>query len=381
MDITTRHESNGMEPQLSLEDIFTFSSRPHSARRGQGHTNPTEGSVSSPEMWGDGGGAHRGARLEDDFFGSESEEDESYSAAVIQRPGKQSGPDVSSSLGLTSRIQAYEGNNQPNAEHAYYSEASESPTQPLESDTMLKMEVSLGDCARNEHTSMMPTRCLSPNRTRLGYGLGSPRNMTACQDTYCRTSLSRKSLKEIPIGDSRLHMDHTESSRTSHQPNRASGFKLCVQGSLGNQEEELLMLASLLRQQEDEREEIYKEGTSAGLSASQIHNCNVSISSSSDDTSTWTPYVPMPAYQGHHYQEEMSPLLQSNPRDRLNVLSPPIIPPSQKERGKEPGHHPTNTQTDAVILTSVEEDFLNLLYDPCLNCYFDPESGKYYELV
>jgi hypothetical protein len=24
---------------------------------------------------------------------------------------------------------------------------------------------------------------------------------------------------------------------------------------------------------------------------------------------------------------------------------------------------------------------LNLLYDPCLNCYFDPETGKYYELV
>ena len=27
-----------------------------------------------------------------------------------------------------------------------------------------------------------------------------------------------------------------------------------------------------------------------------------------------------------------------------------------------------------------EEEMLDLLYDPCLNCYFDPKTGKYYEL-
>ncbi|XP_035236445.1 uncharacterized protein C3orf67 homolog isoform X1 [Anguilla anguilla] len=388
-DITARHENNGVEPQLSLDDIFTFSSRPHSAKRCQGHINPGEGLAPSPEMWGEGGGAHRGARLEDDFFGSESEEDESYSATVIQRPGKRSCPGVSPSLSLKSRIRTPEGNTRPNPEHMYYSQASESPTQPSESDAMLKMDVSLGDFSSARKTevdrsSMVPTRCLSPNRTRLGYSVASPRNVRDCQDTYSRISLSKKSVKEIPIGDSRLHVDHTAGSRTSLRANRASGSKLCVRESLGNQEEELLMLASLLRQQEAEREEVYEEGTPAGLSASQIHNCNVSISTSSDDTSTWTPYAPMPAYQGHHYQEEMSPLLQSNPRDRLNVLSPPIVPPSQEERGKEIGRHPGNTLTDAEISTSVEhveDDFLNLLYDPCLNCYFDPESGKYYELV
>ncbi|KAJ8265622.1 hypothetical protein COCON_G00147210 [Conger conger] len=383
--ISVRHESNGVEPQLSLEDLFTFSSRPHSARRCHGQTNPGEGPASSPEMWGEGGGVHRGARLEDDFVGSESEEEESYSETVTQRPGKWSSPGVSPTHGLKSRIHALEGDNQPNADHAYYSQASESPTQPSESDMMQGMDMPPDDSldARNievDHGSMVPTRCLSPNRTRLGYGLNSPRNERACQDS--RISLSKKSLKEIPIGDSRLHVDRRASSQTSLQPNRASGSRLCVQGSL-NQEEELLMLASLLRQQEDEREQVYEEGTPAGLSASQIHNCNVSISTSSDDTSNWTPYVPMPAYQGHHYQEEMSPLRQSNPRDRLNVLSPPIVPPSQQERGKETDRHPENTLTDAEMSTSaehVEDDYLNLLYDPCLNCYFDPESGKYYEL-
>ena len=28
-----------------------------------------------------------------------------------------------------------------------------------------------------------------------------------------------------------------------------------------------------------------------------------------------------------------------------------------------------------------EEDELDLLYDPVLNCYFDPKTCKYYELV
>lgn len=27
------------------------------------------------------------------------------------------------------------------------------------------------------------------------------------------------------------------------------------------------------------------------------------------------------------------------------------------------------------------DEYLNLLYDPCLNCYFDPQTGKYYELA
>jgi len=29
----------------------------------------------------------------------------------------------------------------------------------------------------------------------------------------------------------------------------------------------------------------------------------------------------------------------------------------------------------------VDEEELDLLYDPCLNCYFDPKTHKYYELA
>ncbi|KFR02315.1 Uncharacterized protein C3orf67, partial [Nipponia nippon] len=141
---------------------------------------------------------------------------------------------------------------------------------------------------------------------------------------------------------------------------------------------ELQMLASMKRQQ---NEELRDTGISHELSASQIDNCNVSISTSSDDTATWNSCFPPPVSQEHHYQKEMSPLSHSNPRDWLNVFSPPIIPGSEQleEHTKSstnqsiPGEDDLNAEEDEEVLT--------LLYDPCLNCYFDPHSGKYYELA
>ncbi|XP_045663450.1 protein CFAP20DC isoform X12 [Ursus americanus] len=92
-------------------------------------------------------------------------------------------------------------------------------------------------------------------------------------------------------------------------------------------ESELQMLASLRRQQNEELEDT---GASHGLSASQVDNCNVSISTSSDDTTTWNSCLPPPVNQGRHYQKEMNPPSPSNPRDWLNMLSPPIVPASQQ---------------------------------------------------
>lgn len=69
-------------------------------------------------------------------------------------------------------------------------------------------------------------------------------------------------------------------------------------------ESELQMLASLRRQQNEELED---PGDPHGLSASQVDNCNVSISTSSDDTTTWNsclppvsaaPRIPTPALKG-----------------------------------------------------------------------------------
>ncbi|KFQ14035.1 Uncharacterized protein C3orf67, partial [Leptosomus discolor] len=139
---------------------------------------------------------------------------------------------------------------------------------------------------------------------------------------------------------------------------------------------ELQMLASMKRQQ---NEELQDTGISHGLSASQIDNCNVSISTSSDDTATWNSGFPPPISQEHHYQKEMSLLSHSNPRDWLNVFSPPIIPGSQLvEHTESSANQSIPGEED---LSAEDEEVLTLLYDPCLNCYFDPDSGEYYELA
>uniref|UniRef100_K7FG31 CFAP20 domain containing n=1 Tax=Pelodiscus sinensis TaxID=13735 RepID=K7FG31_PELSI len=141
---------------------------------------------------------------------------------------------------------------------------------------------------------------------------------------------------------------------------------------------ELQMLASMKRQQNEELEE---NGVSHGLSASQIDTCNVSVSTSSDDTTTWNSCLPPPVNQGHHYQKEMNPLSHSNPRDWLSVFSPPIILPSQELAQHTDSSANLRVPGEDDFSTEEDEEVLTLLYDPCLNCYFDPETGKYYELA
>ncbi|XP_041617954.1 protein CFAP20DC isoform X4 [Vulpes lagopus] len=144
-------------------------------------------------------------------------------------------------------------------------------------------------------------------------------------------------------------------------------------------ESELQMLASLRRQQNEELEDT---GASHGLSASQVDNCNVSISTSSDDTTTWNSCLPPPVNQGRHYQKEMNPPSPSNPRDWLNMLSPPILPSSRQPTDQHPDSSGSlSAQGEEDPSVEEDEEVLTLLYDPCLNCYFDPQTGKYYELV
>ncbi|XP_072790894.1 protein CFAP20DC isoform X7 [Taeniopygia guttata] len=141
---------------------------------------------------------------------------------------------------------------------------------------------------------------------------------------------------------------------------------------------ELQMLASMKRQQ---NEEIWDAGISHGLSATQIDCCNVNLNIADDDTATWNSCFPPPVSQEHHYQKEMSPLSHSNPRDCLNVFSPPIIPGSQQL--EENTKSSTIQRTPGEDHPSAEEDeeVLPLLHDPFLNCYFDTDSGKYCELA
>lgn len=181
--------------------------------------------------------------------------------------------------------------------------------------------------------------------------------------------MNKKSLKEIPKEERKMIDEASAYNWRGYHVNRLSAS-------------EMQMLASLQRQQNEEMED---EGTSHGLSQSQIDHCNVSMSTSSDDTTTWNSCLPPPVNQGSHYQAEMNPLAQSNPRDWLNAFSPPIIPTSQNQNVdpllKLKESRLSCNEGDDGIGADEEEDILTLLYDPCLNCYFDPETGKYYELA
>eukprot|EP00058_Branchiostoma_floridae_P021174 XP_002606664.1 hypothetical protein BRAFLDRAFT_72565 [Branchiostoma floridae] len=205
---------------------------------------------------------------------------------------------------------------------------------------------------------------------------------------------------------------------------------------------EAAMLASLKRQQEEEMyEDSHTSGTgshdtsferlnydNAGLSSSgddasistwrapmykgshtsgtgshdtsfkRLNYDNAGLSSSNDDASISTWNAPVPAMLANHYQDEMrlpssrkDPLMQSNPRDWTMVFSPPIVLPSEhkplEHRDLSPRKPPgPNLDISPGSVQSTEqeqqlEEELDLLYDPCLNCYFDPKSCKYYELA
>nr|XP_006820956.1 PREDICTED: uncharacterized protein C3orf67 homolog [Saccoglossus kowalevskii] len=94
-----------------------------------------------------------------------------------------------------------------------------------------------------------------------------------------------------------------------------------------------------------------------------------------------------------HLPYSQDQLNQSNPREWSNVFSPPIVLPSEKMKT----NHVTLPVQSPLKQDSRKDDYgrkddsgkgesdgdeeLELLYDPCLNCYFDPKNCKYYELV
>ncbi|XP_073667383.1 protein CFAP20DC isoform X11 [Tursiops truncatus] len=218
-------------------------------------------------------------------------------------------------------------------------------------------------------TSLVPTPCLSPPGRRSGSSPKIPRPVIKAKDLPAHqvsSSIYNISLQEISGEKLKPIPEVSEYDWRNYQPSQMS-------------ESELQMLASLRRQQNEELEDT---GAPHGLSASQLDNCNVSISTSSDDTTTWNSCLPPPVNQGRHYQKEMNPPSPSNPRDWLNMLSPPIVPPSQQPAEQhQDSSGSLSAQGGEDLSVEEDEEVLTLLYDPCLNCYFDPQTGKYYELV
>ncbi|XP_019751269.1 protein CFAP20DC isoform X1 [Hippocampus comes] len=355
-------ESNDDEPELRLtlqEEVFTFASPPHSPKGGQGRgerkTEMRGDQVQSPN------GTRGEAQPEDDFIGSESDEEKSYSAFPHRTLPADCTPDISQCLdpNLEPEVQPEDQNTEQTTSVEDFRPAASEMRLPSANDWMAS-----GHCH-----STFGTR----QDERCGSGEAEGRNRAV--DWSNSASLSRSRLQEVSPDDPFKEEDDTiqPGDRGDWHSNPANSLQL-----RGGDDAELQMLASLQREREEE-----DERKASGLSASQIHQCNVSMSLSSEDTSTWT-HTSVPENQGHHYQKEMNALRCSNPRDWMDVLSPRVLPPSNKGRSENTSNH-----REALIRggdesekeEEVEDEYLNLLYDPCLNCYFDPETGKYYELA
>ncbi|XP_058534472.1 protein CFAP20DC isoform X2 [Ochotona princeps] len=339
--------------QSIQEDVFTFSSRPRSAPRGKTPNVSPEGCPFAVDLNEDIGVTRRDTQLEDDFYSADSSEE--GDGSLQGSPGPTASPrgltqlTVESSLGKAARW----------TRRGCVQSAPTGAKASGNWDSSAKQE------DRNDlERSLLPAPCLSPPGRRCGSSQKTPDPLSKAEDLPVPAPLSKASLKEI--SSEKLRPIPEEYDWRNYHSSQMS-------------ESELQMLASLRRQQ---NEELEGPGASHGLSASQVDNCNVSISTSSDDTTTWSSCLPPPVNQGRHYQKEMNPPSPSNPRDWLNMLSPPIVPPSQQSTGQDPEFSGSRSaQGEEDLSVDEDEEVLTLLYDPCLNCYFDPQTGKYYELI
>ncbi|XP_043741431.1 protein CFAP20DC isoform X8 [Cervus elaphus] len=396
----SEHDHQTEETQTVPKDVFTFSSRPRSAPHGKTQTMSPEACLFTLDLKEDTSVTRSDTQTEEDFYGGDSSEEDNHS--VQGSPGPTTSPPELTQLTLESVL----GKAANCASKGYLKNAYAEGRTSENQNSMAKL-IDIKDF----ETSFVPTPSLSPPG-RHEYSPKIPDPIIKAKDLPAHqvsTSTNKTFLKEISEEKLKPIAELSEYDWRNYQPSEIS-------------DSELQMLASLRRQQNEELEDT---GALYGLSASQVDNCNVSISTSSDDTTTWNSCLPPPVNQGRHYQKEMNPPSPSNPRDWLNMLSPPIVPPSQQsaERHQDSSgslsvqvnlaplitvssilHGKYRAITSAALLPpgvdipptqgwssrtngeeelSAEEDeeVLTLLYDPCLNCYFDPQTGKYYELV
>ncbi|OWF55807.1 uncharacterized protein C3orf67 homolog [Mizuhopecten yessoensis] len=220
--------------------------------------------------------------------------------------------------------------------------------------------------------------------------------------------MSRKSLREIPMNDARL--------KSSEKPYDFSKYQMAdITESF-----EAKMLSSMKRHNDEELEDVVespRKQTAPSMPLNKSPHSTLTQEqnprnlydfsptlTSDDDTSLSTWQAPPNA--PHNYQDEMKSrlstdtLTSSNPRD-WGMFSPPLpVFQSQLKNSTEDlsvGSNNNSPRKEASDLsprkaglsamgrqdTTDDEsiDELDLLYDPCLSCYYDPRSCKYYELV
>ncbi|XP_049633298.1 protein CFAP20DC isoform X3 [Suncus etruscus] len=349
------HDQQAKETQNVPVDIFTFSSRPRSAPHGKTQSVSPEGGPFILDLNKDTNNSitKKDAQLEDDFYVSDCSEEDNHSGQGLPDPTSSGLTQLTFESSLV-KAEMWTSKEYINSAHA-------KSGAPGRQNSLAKQIDS-----NSFETSLVPVPCLSSPGKKNELSQKTADSILKAKELpplQVPAAVNPTTLKEIS-GQS-LKPQVSEYDWRNYQPSQMS-------------DSELQMLASLRRQQNEELEDT---GPSHGLSASQVDNCNVSISSSSDDTTTWNSCLPPPVNQGRHYQKEMNPPSPSNPRDWLNMLSPPIVPRSQQPAEHLDSSGSLSAQGEEDVSVEEDEEVLTLLYDPCLNCYFDPQTGKYYELV
>ncbi|XP_029774270.1 uncharacterized protein C3orf67 homolog isoform X2 [Suricata suricatta] len=335
------HDQLAEETQAVPKDIFTFSSRPRSAPHGKTQTLSPEGCPFILDLKEDTSMTRRDMESEDDFYGGDSSEEGNDS--IQGSSGPTTSPAGLTQFTLESMLGKAARRTDTGPLKSAYAEAAASESQNSLAKQIDRKDFQMG---------LVSTPCHSPPR-RSESSHKTPDPVIKAKDLPAHqvpTSINKTSLKEIS----------GETLRPTPEVSKRREDSSCLRGSSKKEydwrnyqpsqmsESELQMLASLRRQQNEELEET---GASHGLSASQVDNCNVSISTSSDDTTTWNSCLPPPVNQGRHYQQEMNPPSPSNPRDWLNMLSPPIVPPSQQPT-EQPLDSSGSLSAQALLFTS-----------------------------
>uniref|UniRef100_H0ZG35 CFAP20 domain containing n=1 Tax=Taeniopygia guttata TaxID=59729 RepID=H0ZG35_TAEGU len=312
------HSRKAADLQTSKKEVFTFSSKPRSAPYGKSPNISPESYIFPLELELDSSGEHEQSRTEDSFEGTDSSEEDDNSELIQSTEnienshGRQGTSDSAVFKEIPLNKMSQRNEYSKNKEHSKYNVEEAILSKP-QSSTMRKTE------SISFQRTLKPIRSLSPIQSK-SKSFRVIRNVSKETERYegvsdqFERSVSKTSLKKVSNGNSCLTAQTCEYDRKKYQSNRLSSS-------------ELQMLASMKRQQ---NEEIWDAGISHGLSTTQIDCCNVNLNIADDDTATWNSCFPPPVSQEHHYQKEMSPLSHSNPRDCLNVFSPPIIPGSQQ---------------------------------------------------
>ncbi|TNN84382.1 Protein FAM3C [Liparis tanakae] len=348
LQVWSSWESNeGPEPQLTLQgEVFTFASQPHSPKPGQGQGNQEMTGMGDDQLR-DQNVRRYEAQLEDDFIGSESDEDKSCNTFNAVTPRSPS-PIV----------------NVQGEVHSESHNIDQITPKELNPATAAMPSPS---SARAEPAGIAPTRCLSPSATprrqEVKCGTCGSEVVNQVVDENSSVPLSRRLLQEVKLDDSPQHTVIVLKAEENNTltPVDCGDYNLHKLSRLrmhGDDDHELRMLASLKREQEAD------ECGASGLSASQIHHCNVSVSMSSDDASTWT-HVSTSYEKESIIDEAMANFCKAGAWSGWTYSVLPLCLRASGE-GRE----------ESVKDEEKEDEYLNLLYDPCLNCYFDPKTGK-----